>query len=676
MGAALGAILTLIVSTACGKKAPPRPGAHETSSAASEVPDWRQQEDQLEPPGAIWATVDELRADLQSPRSEADGGGSAELVESSSDWPARLQSPGRWTIEYTAGPRGIAEGGALYFYPNPFWGWSPPQTERPDAPGFVTVRCDVPEIELLPRTLPGMVLFEIRARELREGESVQIVYGDGSAGAMADRYAEGRARLWIAVDGDGDGVRKPLEDSPAVRVLPGPPSRLLLTLTSRAAPGDPVRLNVCVLDAWANTNVEFSGRITLTGAPDSWSLPGSIEVEADKGSRAILEFVAQEEGLLRIRGQCELEGEQVEATSNPLWVEKGAAPLFWGDLHGHSDLSDGTGTPEDYFTYARDVAALDVVSLTDHDHHGVVALDQSPKMWSDMKALVAMRNEPGRFLTLLGYEWTSWIHGHRHVLYFEDDGEVHSSIQAASETPRQLWDLLRGQAAMTFAHHSAGSPIRTNWSFAPDPVLEPLTEISSVHGSSEAMDSPARIAGAVPGNFVRDVLDHGYRLGFVGSGDSHDGHPGLPHLSPGYRWMRRPDGSEWMGTGGVAAIAARELTREAVLEALRARAVWATSGPRILLDVELEGHSMGSAVSANDLPPTSLLSLRVIGTAELERIDLIRSGSVHASVPVEAGRWETAGGLEIEGLEAGEYLYLRAVQRDKGLAWSSPIFLE
>ena len=32
--------------------------------------------------------------------------------------------------------------------------------------------------------------------------------------------------------------------------------------------------------------------------------------------------------------------------------------ILWGDLHGHSNFSDGTGLPEDYFVYARDVAAL------------------------------------------------------------------------------------------------------------------------------------------------------------------------------------------------------------------------------------------------------------------------------------------------------------------------------
>jgi hypothetical protein len=437
-----------------------------------------------------------------------------------------------------------------------------------------------------------------------------------------------------------------------------------------------VRLVVAVLDGWANTGVDFAGRIELAGTPASWELPPSIELKAQDEGRAALEFVARESGVWRLRGRVEIDGVTVEAESNPLLVEEGATPLYWGDLHGHSNISDGTGTPQDYFQYARDVAALDVVSLTDHDHHGVLALDQHPELWEEIRAEVERRNEPGRFLTLLGYEWTSWIHGHRHVLYFEDQGAVHSSIHQESETPAQLWERLRGQPARTFAHHSAGSPVRTNWTFAPDPILEPLTEVSSVHGSSEAMDSPLRIRGAVPGNFVRDALDHGYRLGFVGSGDSHDGHPGLPHLSPGYRWTRRPDGSEWMGTGGLAAISAESLTRTGVLTALRRRSVYATSGPRILLDLDLAGHPMGSFVRASDLPRVCDLSLRIIGTAELERLDLIRSGEVHASVAVEGGRRSTAGTLEVEELAAGEYVYVRVLQRDQAVAWSSPVFVE
>ena len=93
--------------------------------------------------------------------------------------------------------------------------------------------------------------------------------------------------------------------------------------------------------------------------------------------------------------------------------------------------------------------------------------------------------------------------------------------------------------------------------FAPDPELEPVTEICSVHGSSEAPDSPSPIYDPLPGNYVRDALDRGYRLGFVGSGDSHDGHPGLVQLAG--------------GNGGLAALLSPELTREGVYRALKAR---------------------------------------------------------------------------------------------------------
>ena len=348
--------------------------------------------------------------------------------------------------------------------------------------------------------------------------------------------------------------------------------------------------------------------------------------------------------------------------SNPMLVASDGQNIFWGDLHGHTSLSDGTGTVEDYFIYARDVSALDVVAITDHDHWGVLQLDEHPEFWEETKTQTRRFHQPGRFVTLLGYEWTNWIHGHRHVLYFEDEGEIYSSISPDYETPTQLWDALRGKRALTFAHHSAGGVIRTNWAIPPDPVLEPLTEIASVHGSSEALDSPALIYDPVPGNFVRDVLDRGYRFGFVGSGDSHDGHPGLAHLV--------------MESGGLAAIITDTLTRESVLEALRARRVYATNGPRILLRTALDSHPMGALIPKPEAGSyTGELFVQVIAEAPLERVDLIRSGKLVDSIPID-GLLEITLGREIEDLVSGEYLYVRAVQEDSGAAWSSPIYIE
>jgi hypothetical protein len=281
-------------------------------------------------------------------------------------------------------------------------------------------------------------------------------------------------------------------------------------------------------------------------------------------------------------------------------------------------------------------------------------------MWKRIRESTERFHEPGRFVTVLGYEWTSWLHGHRHVLYFDGDGELLSSLDPRYQTPAQLWAGLRGKPALTFAHHSAGRPIATNWRYRPDPDLEPVTEIASVHGSSEASDAPRPVRDPVQGNFVRDVLDDGVRFGFIGSGDSHDGHPGAAHLTS-------PNG------GGLAGIYAEELTREALRTALRARRVYATNGPRIFLEASLDGLPMGGEVTARS-GAESILRVRVVAEAPLARIDLVRSGHI-SRIPLD-GELEISFERAVEGLASADYLYVRVIQRDGGAAWSSPFYAE
>jgi len=602
-----------------------------------------------------------MRADRLLDRHPSDGGGRAWFEDSNGPASATVGVPGRWTIIYEAGALGIAIGGMIFLQGSPFWDWSPPQVVRSEAPGFVEVTTDADGVDLERRQLgDDLVGIEVRGRSLVAGERVRIVYGAGRAGAMPDRYAEHDSRFWIAVDGNGDGVRKVVAESPALDVAPGPPARLVVTLPTVARPGESARLTVAVLDGRGNAGVDFDGPVEFVDAPIGLEVPHEIFLKTDDHAHKTIDILAREPGVYRVRatGPGGLSSE-----SNPMVVEETGTRVWWGDLHGHSQLSDGTGTAEDYFAYAREVAALDIAALTDHDHWGMLFLDEHPEMWDEVCAEVARYHAPGRFVTLLGYEWTSWIHGHRHVLYF-DDGEVLSSVDPAFESPTQLWGALRGRDALTVAHHSAGGPIATNWEIPPDRDLEPVTEVTSVHGSSEAVDCPGRIYSAFPGNFVRDALDRGYRLGFVGSGDSHDGHPGLAQLG----------GS---GAGGLAAIVTEELTRHGVLEALRARHVYATNGPRLLLRVDLDGAPMGSAVQARTAGPERVLTVRVVGTAPIEEVHLIRKGRVTDRRAGE-GRHEVLERFLFarNELAAGEYLYVRVLQSDGGLAWSSPIFLE
>ncbi len=665
---ALLALLLATTTAACGSRDSAAPAPQESSAAApaaplAAIPAPPPPTPREGPPPTAKPEIErEMRADLDKQRSPSDGGGRAWFDPGPR---ARVvaQSSARLVIVYEVGPQGIAPGGSILLETKKWWFWSPGQSVDPEAPGYVTAETNARGVELSLRDVPptgiiieaGGVAIEVHGRSLRPGERVRITYGAGPAQATVEAFAERDDHLWLQVDGDGDGVSALVVESPIVDTEAGTPSQIVLLMPTTARVGETVRLHVSVLDDRANWCRGARAEVQLQ-ADAGLELPAQVSL---RDGHAEVATVVRSPGILWVRASG-LDGRA--ARSNPLVVLPQTPRILWADLHGHSNLSDGSGTPEDYFRYARDIAGLDVAVLTDHDHVGRRPLDATPAYWAEIRKQVAVANAPGRFVTILGFEWTSWIHGHRHVLYFDDDGAVISTADPAYTTPVQLWDALRGKRALTFAHHSAGGPIATNWEFAPDPVLEPVTEIVSVHGNSEAPDAPHEIHEPVAGNFVRDVLQRGFRLGFVGSGDSHDGHPGLTLLGNS-------------GSGGLAAILSDDLTRDGILEALRARRVYATNGQRIFLQTTLGGAPMGSVLSVPAAGDPARLSVLAIGESGFDRIDVIRGPAVVHSIPGEA-RVRIGFTEELRDLRPGETVYVRAVQSDGGVAWSSPFFFE
>jgi hypothetical protein len=237
-----------------------------------------------------------------------------------------------------------------------------------------------------------------------------------------------------------------------------------------------------------------------------------------------------------------------------------------------------------------------------------------------------------------------------------------SSLDERYDTPQKLWTALRGKKALAIPHHPGGGPIAIDWRNGGDPQMEPLVEICSAHGSSEALDSPSTIYAARPGCFARDALDRGLELGFLASGDSHDGHPGLCHLGGHYP------------TGGVAAILAESNSRDAILDALRARRVYATSGPRIVLRFAIGSHRMGEIVDAKELGDKPPLFVSALGTAPIASIEVIQNGGRQSRVEGDSQRELVLTGT-LGDLKSGDWIYARILQTDGALAWSSPIFV-
>ncbi len=607
-------------------------------------------------------------------RHPSDGGGRAWIASIRDlDLDATLLEPplpagsrARFEIVYEAGPLGVAEGGSVFLQTSPFWGWDTPQVQWPYGPGLTEVSTEAEGVTLAAETVDqNLLAVRVEGRALDAGERITLVFGAGPAGATVDRFAERGERLYLAVDGDGDGIRGNLAESPRVDIGAGRPGRLVVWLPSTARTGQPIQLRAAVLDVRGNAGVEVDGpvQLALEGPEGVVELPPRLALDGETPGVGAIEIVPAREGVIRVSARFVFGPEEedfLEARSNPMLVSDSAPRILWGDLHGHSQLSDGTGTPDDFYRYARDVAALEVASLTDHDHWGMDVLDDEPELWEQIKASAQANYAPGRFVSIAGYEWTSWLHGHRHVLHFGEDAPLWSSLDPETTTPAQLWQAIGDRPTLTFAHHSAGGPVATNWRYAPPPSIEPVTEVASVHGSSEALDAPGRIYDPQPGNFVRDVLDAGVRFGFIGSGDSHDGHPGLTHLASAH--------------GGLAAIFAEEPTREAVRAALLARRCYATNGARIWLRFALDGRPMGSVVAGDGGRPHAL-EIAVLGTAPIERVELVRSGAVLA--PIEGGGETSFSALvELPALGPGEYVYARVLQSDGGAAWTTPIYAE
>jgi hypothetical protein len=124
-------------------------------------------------------------------------------------------------------------------------------------------------------------------------------------------------------------------------------------------------------------------------------------------------------------------------------------------------------------------------------------------------------------------------------------------------------------------------------------------------------------------------------------------------------------------TGGLTAVLAPARTRAALFEALRARRCYATTGARMILDFRVDGHVMGQEfeTAAGQVH----VAARIIGDGPLARLDLIRDGEIVHTQPATGRVDELSVSLPVG--EGTTYVYLRAVQRDGQIAWSSPVWV-
>ncbi len=344
--------------------------------------------------------------------------------------------------------------------------------------------------------------------------------------------------------------------------------------------------------------------------------------------------------------------------------------LFWGDLHCHNNLSaDAEGESDESNHYARDRAGLDIVVFTNNDFYNVPLTQYEYELGN---LFAASHSVPGAFLSLPGYEWTSRIPGvagaslgdpgnwlppyrnrsfpnHRSVIYPPAGGPLVHFTEVENDIAH-LNEAVANAGGITLSQHPA-------FELSGHPVEIGLELTSG--WSNYIAQNPQLFHRALD----RARTGTGTRLGFVANGDSHRRAPGL--------------------SGALTGIYAESLTPTAILDALRQRRCFATSGARILVDARADGTLMGGEAPAVDRRIS--LSLHAIGTRPLTRAVLIRDGQKVFAAPGN-GQREINVEFTDEPVESGVHWYYWQVSQEivapvlpgnlmaahGHLAWSSP----
>ncbi len=336
--------------------------------------------------------------------------------------------------------------------------------------------------------------------------------------------------------------------------------------------------------------------------------------------------------------------------------------IFFGDPHQHSLLSDGAGTIDACYTRSFKVLGYDFAALTDHEWFTSNRL--TPSEWEWIKIMGrAISAKTGRTV-IPGYEWTSARvpagSGHKNVYHAVWDKPIFGLRTDAKKAP-DLYAALTRSGGIAIPHHIGWSG--TDWENY-QPEIQPVFEIVSAHGANEYMgNEPIRHRGGLPGYFIQDGFKQGKQFGLIGGSD---GHGLLWHHGVGVKE------SEWVC--GLTAVIARENSLPAIIEAFKARRVYATSGKRILIDFRINEHWMGESISINTAPS---ISIKVIGTGKLAYVYLLRDCEpvLILGKDTDEGRGVNRLFVDQDAGKGSYYYYLRVVQEDGEMAWSSPIWV-
>jgi hypothetical protein len=336
--------------------------------------------------------------------------------------------------------------------------------------------------------------------------------------------------------------------------------------------------------------------------------------------------------------------------------------IYRGDTHRHTEFSmDGNndGTLQQTYRYAIDAAELDYLGVSEHNGDGGPDVEYIRWLQQQMADVLML---PRKFTPLYAYERSlNYPNGHRNVIFARRGNPtlpIPVEEQKARVGAKALYDYLKRYGGIAISHTSATN-MGTDWRDN-DPAVEPLVEIYQGDRVSAEYEGAPKAANAdnlasAPGGFrpagyVWNAWAKGYKLGVQASSD---------HLSTHISY---------------ACTIATEFTREGLVDAMRQRHSYGATD-NIILDYRLQ--TRGAEYLQGDIvksPGEYKLWVKVIGTMPIRQIDVIRNNRfIHNLAPMER---EVSFTFADNQPPPGEtYYYVRVIQADDQMAWSSPIWV-
>ena len=353
----------------------------------------------------------------------------------------------------------------------------------------------------------------------------------------------------------------------------------------------------------------------------------------------------------------EKEVEDVETLENYRATINGKTyRILKGDSHRHTSFSgDGSHDShiEDCYRYAFDAAKLDWVSNGDHDN------GYNEYHWWLTQKYTDFYHLDGEFVSLFGYERScGYPDGHRNVIFTRHGIRMlprvsynKSAHEYSSPDTRLLYAYLNQFNGLCISHTSATKTAGTDWREL-NTVHEPVLEIYQGERMTAECATCPRFNDDLPWfppnykGLYRKVLGDGHHLGVIASSDHKSTHVSF------------------------AMVYASEFSREGIMDGLRKRHTYGATD-NIILDVRMGSYMMGDVIKTDK----RILKIHVVGTADIDELVVVKDGEEHViahdNSPEITVQWEDQ---DVPG--DGNYYYVRVLQEDGELAWSSPIWVE